>query len=374
MKPFGHKLTIYQQTYSTSKTLKKKILSIVGARPQFIKLFPLSRALREQYDEMIVHTGQHFDAEMSELFFKELEIPKPDINLDINKGNHGEQTGKMLIELEKVMLEEKPDLVIVFGDTNTTLAGALNAAKLHIPALHIEAGLRSFNRTMPEEINRVMADHAADYLFTPTKTAMENLNKEGLQEKAFLTGDIMIDSLEAILEKAGKKDTLSKLDLSNPYYLMTLHRPYNVDDPARLQLILDKLADLNRQVVFPVHPRTRNIIEQYNINIPNTIQIIKPQGYLDFINLQANCEKILTDSGGIQKEAYIQKKPCLTIRPETEWTETVEDGWNTLVNPENEEFVDKIRNFKPTNKQSDIFGKNVTERMVEVVREVIFEH
>jgi UDP-N-acetylglucosamine 2-epimerase len=349
----------------------KKILSIVGARPQFIKLFPLSKALREHYEEIIVHTGQHFDKEMSDLFFHELEIPEPNLNLNINKGNHGEQTGKMLIELEKVMLEEKPDLVIVFGDTNTTLAGALNAAKLHIPALHIEAGLRSFNRSMPEEINRVMSDHAADYLFAPTKTAMENLHNEGLENKAFLTGDIMVDSLKAILEKARKKDTLTKLKLPHSYYLMTLHRPYNVDDPVRLQLIFDKLAGLDKPVVFPAHPRTRNIIEQNNINIPKTIQLIKPQGYLDFINLQTHCEKILTDSGGIQKEAYIQKKPCLTIRPETEWTETVEDGWNLLVNPENEEFAEKIEKFHPTQEQSEIFGTNVTERMMGVISERI---
>lgn len=320
---------------------------------------------------MIVHTGQHFDKEMSELFFRELEIPEPDLNLNINKGNHGEQTGRMLIELEKVMEDFKPDLVLIFGDTNTTLAGALNAAKLHIAALHIEAGLRSFNRSMPEEINRILADQAADYLFAPTRTAMENLAKEGQDHKAYLTGDIMVDSLQYILEKAKKRDTLKNLSLQNGYYLMTLHRPYNVDDPAKLQLILDKLADLDKQVLFPVHPRTRNMIENNKIKVPGTIKLIKPQGYLDFINLEAHCDKILTDSGGIQKEAYIHRKPCLTIRPETEWVETVEDGWNMLVNPENDAFVSKINQFNPATKQSDIFGKNVTERMMEVIRKEI---
>lgn len=348
--------------------MQKHILSIVGARPQFIKLFPLSRELRKHYKETIIHTGQHFDREMSDLFFRELEIPEPDRNLEINQGNHGEQTGRMMIELEKAMLELQPDLVVIFGDTNTTLAGALNAAKLHIPVVHIEAGLRSFNRSMPEEVNRIAADHTSDYLFAPTPTAMENLAREGLQEKAFLTGDIMVDAVAAITDKAARRNTLEQLGLQDGYHLMTLHRPYNVDDPVRLQLILDKLADLNETIVFPAHPRTQNIMKEHGLNIPQTIRIIKPQGYLDFISLQANSRKIITDSGGIQKEAYIQKKPCLTIRPETEWVETIEDGWNMLVNPENEAFVKKIRDFHPTKEQSDIFGTNVTEKMVEVIR------
>jgi len=345
-----------------------KILSIVGARPQFIKLFPLSRALRKHYDEKIVHTGQHFDEEMSDLFFNELEIPEPDWNLGINRGGHGGQTGRMLIELEKVMTEQQPDLVIVFGDTNTTLAGALNAAKLHIPCIHIEAGLRSFNRSMPEEINRVMADQAADYLCAPTQTAMDNLKKEGLEAKAHRTGDIMVDSLALITEKTQKRNTLEKLDISGGYHLLTLHRPYNVDDPAKLQLILNKLGELNETIVFPLHPRTKNMISNNDIKIPDTIRLIKPQGYLDFINLEARCQKILTDSGGIQKEAYIQKKPCLTIRPETEWVETVHDGWNQLLNPEQDHFAENIKAFNPTTPQSDIFGTNVTQKMLQIIQ------
>ncbi len=348
-----------------------KILSIVGARPQFIKLFPLSRVLRKHYDEKIVHTGQHFDEEMSDLFFNELEIPEPDWNLGINRGGHGGQTGRMLIELEKVMTEQQPDLVIVFGDTNTTLAGALNAAKLHIPSIHIEAGLRSFNRSMPEEINRVMADQAADYLFVPTQTAMDNLRKEALEAKAHHTGDIMVDSLELITEKAQKRNTLERLDISGDYHLLTLHRPYNVDDPEKLQLILNKLGELNKTIVFPVHPRTRNMISNKNIQIPDSIRLIKPQGYLDFINLEARCQKILTDSGGIQKEAYIQKKPCLTIRPETEWVETVHDGWNMLVDPGDENFARKISRFNPTGGQSDIFGRNVADAMLATIQKNI---
>jgi UDP-N-acetylglucosamine 2-epimerase len=348
-----------------------KILSIVGARPQFIKLFPLSRALRKHYDEKIVHTGQHFDREMSDLFFSELGIPEPDWNLNINRGGHGEQTGRMLIELEKVMTEQQPDLVIVFGDTNTTLAGALNAAKLHIPCIHIEAGLRSFNRSMPEEINRVMADQAADFLFAPTQTAMDNLKHEGLKDKSHLTGDIMVDSLELITGKAQKRNTLEKLDLSGDYHLLTLHRPYNVDDPAKLQLILNKLGKLNETILFPVHPRTRNMISNHNIKISDSIKLIKPQGYLDFINLQAHCQKIITDSGGIQKEAYIQKKPCLTIRPETEWVETVHDGWNQLLDPQKNDFVEQIKTFNPQTPQSNIFGTNVTQKMLKIIKTVI---
>jgi len=350
-----------------------KVLSIVGARPQFIKLFPLSRVLRKHYDEKIVHTGQHFDQEMSDLFFNELEIPEPDWNLGINRGGHGEQTGRMLIELEKVMLEQKPDLVIVFGDTNTTLAGALNAAKLHIPCIHIEAGLRSFNRTMPEEINRVMADQAADLLFAPTKTAMDNLKHEGLEDKSHLTGDIMVDSLALITEKAQKRDTLERLKLDGSYHLLTLHRPYNVDDPEKLQLILNRLGELNETIVFPVHPRTRNMISNNNIQISDSIKLIKPQGYLDFITLEAHCQKIITDSGGIQKEAYIQKKPCLTIRPETEWVETVHDGWNKLLDPQQTDFVEQIKTFNPTTTQSSIFGTNVTQKMFQIIQTEIIK-
>jgi UDP-N-acetylglucosamine 2-epimerase len=308
---------------------------------------------------------------MSDLFFTQLGIPEPDVNLNINKGNHGEQTGRMLIDLEKYMLDYKPDLVIVFGDTNTTLAGAVNAAKLHIPVLHIEAGLRSYNRAMPEEINRIIADHTSDYLFAPTQTAINNLQKEGLADKATLTGDIMSDSLQNIIAKAQNEDTLTNLNITKDYYLMTLHRPYNVDDPERLQMILTKLGNLSKTIVFPMHPRTKNITQTHNISIPNNIKAIKPQGYLDFINLEANCEKIITDSGGIQKEAYIQNKPCITIRPETEWTETVEDGWNVLLTPEMEGFEDIIGNFKPAKPQSDIFGKNVTQKMIQTINDII---
>jgi UDP-N-acetylglucosamine 2-epimerase len=347
-----------------------RILSIVGARPQFIKLAPLHNALLNnnslQITHKIIHTGQHFDEEMSKLFFEQLEIPEPEYNLKISGGNHGEQTGKMLTGIENILLKEKPDLVIVFGDTNSTLAGSIASVKLGIKTIHIEAGLRSYNRMMPEEINRIVSDHTSDFLFAPTQTAVDNLTGEGLFTKTFLSGDIMVDSLTNNIEKAKKYSSInSELNLeSNNYYLLTLHRPYTVDDPKNLKLILDKLARLEKQIVFPVHPRTKKIIEDNKIISPSRIKIIKPVGYLDFIILEQNAEKIITDSGGIQKEAYILKKPCITLRPETEWIETVTEAWNLLLLPADEDFCERILNFSPSGKQRDVFGSNVADRMV----------
>ncbi len=357
-----------------------KILSVVGARPQFIKLAPLCNELNEKrqtsnvnIEHLICHTGQHFDEVMSKLFFEQLEIPAPDYNLGISGGTQAEQVAKMLIGIEQVLIKEKPDLVIVFGDTNSTLAGSLAAVKLGIKTLHIEAGLRSFNRSMPEEINRIISDHTSDYLFAPTQTAANNLTLEGLSEKTFLTGDIMVDSLNQNIEKAKQYlGIINELDLkSKDYYLLTLHRPYTVDDPQNLRLILKKLSTLDIQIIFPVHPRTRKIIEENKIKISNNIKIIKPVGYLDFIKLEQNAEKILTDSGGIQKEAYILKKPCVTIRPETEWIETVEDSWNILAMPDDNDFCKSILSFNPTTKQRNIFGNNVAEKMVSRINKIL---
>lgn len=349
-----------------------KITSIVGARPQFVKLAPLSRRLQESHDEIIVHTGQHYADEMSAAFFRDLSISPPDYNLGIGSGSHGVQTGKMLIELEAVLNTEKPELVIVFGDTNSTFAGALVSAKLHIPVVHIEAGLRSYNRMMPEEINRVGTDHIADYLFAPTQTAMDNLNSEGLGEISRLTGDIMVDTLKDNLKNAlGKSEILNKLELEGgSYYLLTLHRPYNVDDPAMLNRILSALEETNIPVVFPVHPRTKKVIEEHGISQGESIVAIEPQGYLDFIVLESNANKIITDSGGIQKEAYILKKPCITLRPETEWVETVQDGWNVLVNPVEDDIAGNVLNFNPSGKQSDVFGRDVADTMVANIEDI----
>lgn len=347
------------------------ILSVVGARPQFIKLAPLSNEIRKHHTELIIHTGQHFDKEMSDLFFNQLEIPEPDYNLGIGGGGHGEQTGKMLKEIEKVCLRENPDLVITFGDTNSTLAGALTASKLHIKTVHIEAGLRSFNREMPEEINRVTADHVSDFLFAPTQTAVENLHKENLSDRTFLTGDIMVDAHKLALSKINDSNIQNEFDLdSEKFYLLTLHRPYNVDEPENLSRIISEIGKLSRKVLFPVHPRTKIIIQKNNIPIPGNLLIVKPLGYLDFVNLQSKSLKIITDSGGIQKEAYILKKPCITLRSETEWEETVNSGWNLLINPnEITEFSNSIENFNPDGNYSNIFGENVAEKMMQIIND-----
>ena len=353
-----------------------KILSIVGARPQFIKLGPLSKEIRKQHDEIIIHTGQHFDKEMSEQIFYDLKIPKPDYNLKINGGAHGEQTGRMMIKLEKLVQNIKPDAMIVFGDTNSTIAGTIIGAKLHIPIIHVEAGLRSFNRSMPEEINRIIADHTSDLLFSPTMTAVNNLVNEGLKDKTFLTGDIMVDALSENVEKINNDSSIiNRLNIkNNKYFLLTLHRPYNVDDPSRLNLIIKKLGIINTSIIFPIHPRTKKVLTNNNIKVGKNILLIKPQGYLDFLALINSAEKILTDSGGVQKEAYILKKRCITIRSETEWVETLIGGWNRLVDPGNNDFIKQVISIEAPEKHQYIFGHNVAKKMVTIINNHLTEN
>jgi UDP-N-acetylglucosamine 2-epimerase len=345
-----------------------KIFSIVGARPQFIKLAPLSARLGDLHKEFIVHTGQHYDYAMSEQIFNDLGLRKPDIHLEVGSGSQASQTGKMMISLEHAMLQQKPDLIIVFGDTNSTLAGALAAAKLNIPIVHIEAGLRSYNKNMPEEINRIVTDHISKYLFAPTPTAMNILSSEGLKQNSYLTGDIMVDTIRTNLEIALKKSTIiCDLKLKDKEYnLLTLHRNYNVDDPAILEHLLNGLGQLEEKVIFPVHPRTRKMLPG-SYRLPANIEMVEPQGYLDFIVLENYAKRILTDSGGIQKEAYILRKPCITLRTETEWVETVEEKWNLLINPADDKIASRIIEFSPPEEQNNVFGNSVTEKMMEII-------
>lgn len=350
-----------------------KIISIVGARPQFIKLAPLSKKLRQCFKEIIIHTGQHYNLNMSAKFFDDLNIPKPDYDLSVGSDNHGKQTGEMLSKIEKVLVKEKPSIVIVFGDANSTLAGALAAVKLGVQVIHVEAGLRSYNRLMPEEINRILTDHASDYLFAPTKTAMINLANEGLRKRSYLSGDIMVDVLLANVNKAKSiSSVLKNLTLnSQEYYLLTLHRPHNVDDPLNLNKILSSLSQLDEKIVFPIHPRTQEVLEQNGIKLSSNIKLVKPQGYIDFISLESNAKKIITDSGGIQKEAFILNKPCITLRSETEWVETIESGWNCLISPQSPDIIEKIRSFNPPAYKPEIFGKDVSIKMFELIKQFL---
>ena len=335
-----------------------KILTVIGARPQFIKAAAVSNKLRKNHEEVLVHTGQHYDNNMSDIFFDELGIPKPNYNLNIGSGNHGYQTGKMLMELESLYLKEKPDLVLVYGDTNSTLAGALAASKLLIPIAHIEAGLRSFNMKMPEEQNRVLTDHISKYLFAPTDTAIKNLKNENITENVFNTGDVMFDAIKLFKEKALETSTvLIDNNISpNEYILSTIHRAENTNDINRLKNIINALNECEKNIVLPLHPRTHKFIKDYGLTINNNIKIIAPVGYLDMINLENNSQKIVTDSGGVQKEAYFLQKPCITMRDETEWIETVENGWNTIVGSNKEKILDALINFNPKGEQKMVFG------------------
>jgi len=322
------------------------IVTIVGARPQFIKAAAVSPHLRAHIFEILIHTGQHYDDDMSRVFFDELDMPMPAYNLGVGSGNHGMQTGRMLEAIENLLLEVRPDRVLVYGDTNSTLAGALAAAKLHIPVAHVEAGLRSYNRTMPEEINRIATDHIADLLFAPTEAAVSNLRCEGIAaDRIHLTGDVMYDVALRFASCAERRSSiLRELDLApKSYVLATIHRAGNVDDPVRLEAIYEGLerAAATLPVVWPVHPRTRPPVDAIRArrNSAPPLRLIAPVGYLDMILLEKNARLIVTDSGGVQKEAFFHGVPCLTLREETEWVELVELGWNRLCPPASAEAV-----------------------------------
>ena len=318
-----------------------KLVTIIGARPQFIKAATVSRVVSEtpQLSETLVHTGQHYDNNMSDIFFEEMSIPKPAYHLGIGSGSHGVQTGKMLAATEEVLLKEKPDWLLVYGDTNSTLAGALAATKLHIPVAHVEAGLRSFNRRMPEEINRVLTDHSSDVLFPPTKTAAEQLQREGIpQERIHLVGDVMYDAACYYEQKAAEESIiLKRLNLADdPYILATVHRADSTDKPEQLEAIMKALGSLTSEfkVILPLHPRTRKALSDHGLlSLTGRLSLTDPVGYFDMIKLEKNAALIVTDSGGVQKEAFFYNIPCVTLRGDTEWTETVEAGWNRLVYP-----------------------------------------
>lgn len=336
-----------------------KIVSIVGARPQFIKAAAVSRVLRLRHHEILVHTGQHYDYEMSSIFFEGLELPRADVNLGVGSGSHASQTGTMLTGIEQILLTQKPDYLLIYGDTNSTLAGALAAAKVYVPVVHIEAGLRSFNRRMPEEINRVMADHLSDLLLCPSDVAVQHLRNEGITNGVHLVGDVMLDVLNWTIQRNAKEPSqiLNQLNVSpRGYVLATVHRGENTDDPGRLSQILDALNALEEPVIFPVHPRTRKKIGEAGYLVKPHIQLINPVGYLDMVTLTGGARIVLTDSGGLQKEAYWLGIPCLTMRDETEWVETVAAGWNTLVGANAEEIVETVRNFIPSATHPALYG------------------
>ncbi len=335
-----------------------KTIHIVGARPQFVKAAMVSRAWGDQGEEYFLHTGQHYSENMSQLFFVELDLPKPSINLGIGGGSHAEQTSGMLLGIDRYLEQVQPDWVIVYGDTNSTLAGALAAAKREIPIAHVEAGLRSYNRSMPEEINRVISDHLSALLFCPTDQAVENLKKEGIVEGVHQVGDVMADALFVFAEIAKQKSTvLDDLKLeSGGYALVTVHRSGNVDDRHNLSEIMDGLAHIDLPLVFPMHPRTQKMMAEFGLEVPANLRVIEPVGYLDMLMLEANANCILTDSGGIQKEAYLLGVRCITLRDETEWVETVTAGWNCLTGAHSAAIQAQFDDFHPHNERPQIYG------------------
>ncbi|CAL2060642.1 non-hydrolyzing UDP-N-acetylglucosamine 2-epimerase [Tenacibaculum sp. 190524A05c] len=306
-----------------------RIIAIIGARPQFIKHFPFEKACEGRIELKTIHTGQHYDENMSAVFFEQLGMKKPDYMLNIGSNSHGAQTAKMMIEIEEILVEEKPDGIVVYGDTNSTLAGSLVASKIHIPIFHIEAGLRSYNKQMPEEINRILTDHVSSCLFTPSNIATKNLEKEGVVKNVFEVGDIMKD-LVFYVENNG---LLRGFPEDSEYYYATIHRPYNTDDKTRLSYVFKNLNDLDKPVVMAIHPRTKNNAEKYNLKLDrySNIKFINPQGYIDNLSYLNSSKGLITDSGGMQKEAYWLKRKCVTIRSETEWLETLKEGNNVLL-------------------------------------------
>lgn len=359
-----------------------KIATIVGARPQFIKAAAISRQIKKHYpgiQEILVHTGQHYDRNMSEIFFEELDLNAPDYNLQIGSDLHGAQTAKMLASIEQVLIKEQPNLVLLYGDTNSTLAGSLAAVKLHIPIAHVEAGLRSFNKHIPEEVNRIVADHMADFLFAPTVTSFKQLEKEGISlEKIFLSGDVMYDNALYYRSKALEKSKiLEKLQvLPKKYILLTLHRADKTNQISRLKIIVEAICDLSKShhIVFPVHPGTKHQLEKHdllNVLLKAKVSIIEPLGFLDMLQLEQHASLIITDSGGVQKEAFFYRVPCVVLQEETPWVELVELGWNYLASPIEKENILNIvsiaMNSNPKEAVSPYGEGDAAEKIMQVL-------
>lgn len=346
-----------------------KIISIVGNRPQFIKSFPLNQKLARLGKNILLHSGQHYDKKMSGIFFNELLLPKPDYFLGVGSGTHAFQTAEMLKGIEEILLKEKPDMVIVYGDTNTTLSGALSAVKLNIPVAHIEAGMRC-GRKIPEEINRILVDHLSSLLFCSTEEAVVNLKKEGIRSGIYLVGDIMYDSFKKLLPEADKKlSLLGKYKLKpKDYYFMTVHRAENTEDGEKINFIFKAVKALEKKVIFPAHPRTNKLIKDINLRIPSNLKLIKPLSYLESIFLLKGAKGVLTDSGGLQKEAYFLKVPCFTLRNETEWTETVKSRWNHLVGTDPVKIVSSINKWKKPKKYNLFYGNgNASDKIFKAI-------
>ncbi len=354
-----------------------RLLSLVGARPQIIKEAIVHKRLKEHYiEEILVHSGQHYDYNMSDVFFEVLGIKNPDYNLNVGSASHGEMTGKIMIEFEKVVLKEKPDMILVYGDTNTTLAGAIVGAKLKIPVAHIEAGVRQEPKDMPEEINRILTDHVSTYLFCPSALAVENLKKEGIEKGVYFAGDVMYD-LYLQMEKSFRYDTYKALDLEeNEYILVTLHRDFNVDSKEKLGKILQQLKKISEQIkiVFPIHPRTKKRIEEFKLwkYLENAV-IIEPVDYLNLMGLVKNCWKVITDSGGLQKEAYFAGKQAVVVMPDTGWRELVEVKWNSLSDENN--LFDITMEDNSVEYPENVYGDgNSSEKIVEIIKTSFFRN
>jgi UDP-N-acetylglucosamine 2-epimerase len=346
--------------------VRMKIVSVIGARPQFIKAAAVSRVLRSApgVSEILVHTGQHYDENMSDIFFRQLSIPEPDYNLGVGSGSHAWQTGEMLKGVEEILLKERPDWTLVYGDTNSTAAGALAATKLHIPVAHVEAGLRSFNRLMPEEINRIVTDRISDLLFAPTPTAVANLRHEGLEKQTVFTGDVMYDSVlfyrDMVISGGNKYATAG---LPRNFLLATIHRAENTDNLNNLKNIFAAFDQTGIPVVLPIHPRTAKLVRT-EIKVPSNVQIIEPVGYLEMLWLTMNSAKVLTDSGGLQKEAYFLGRQCITMRTETEWVETMHDGWNIVTGPDTEKIIAAALSPVPSAPRRNDFGDGKSAEII----------